>query len=134
MKELLSAVKTYFDNNSGSDFYTGLSGRLYHKRAPQGAAFPYCVFFLIDDVPQYWFADEEAEEALLQFSIFSDSNSATEVLNLYDYLKTLFDGCALTVSGYQHVSFDRDWMRYVEDPQDTTWQCDVHYRVLIKKS
>jgi len=80
---------------------------MYHNVAPQESTFPYCVYFSVADVDDLDFSDEH-EDFLIQFNIFSQNNSALEAGNLLKSLKSMFDNCDLTVTGWRHLQFQRD--------------------------
>jgi hypothetical protein len=107
MNSLFEAIYNHFSDTTGSGFYNDVSGRFYHNVAPQGATFPYCVYFSVADVDELDFTDER-EDFTLQFDIFSQNNSALEAGNLLESLKTMFDNCSLTVTGWRHLQFKRD--------------------------
>ena len=108
MNALFRAIWNRFATTTGSGFYNDVSGRMYLNKAPQTATFPYCVYFSVTDVNDLDFSDE-SEEFLIQFNIFSENNSATEAGNLLESLKTMFDNCSLTVTGWRHIGFQRNF-------------------------
>jgi len=67
MNYLFAAIITHYttDPLAASDL-TGM----YNTEAPQDAVFPYAVFSLISDVPEWTFS-EDFENVLIQFNIFS---------------------------------------------------------------
>ena len=87
-------------------FYLAIGGRLYLNVAPQGATFPYCVYFVYGDENNPDFSDDH-EEFEIQFNIFSQNNSALEAGTLLSSLKSMFDDAALTVSGWRHLEMER---------------------------
>ncbi len=103
MNNLLTAIMTKI---SGSAFSTDVGDRVYLDQAPDGCEFPYIVFFIISDVPANTFT-ESLEDILVQFSIFSASPGATEITTIYNDPKTLFDNCALIITGDTHISMIR---------------------------
>jgi hypothetical protein len=105
MDALLTAIMTKV---SGSALSTDVSGRIYLDQYPSSespATFPYCVFFIVSGVPHRTFT-ERYTNTLIQFSLFSSSQSAVEITNMYNDLKTLLDECSLTITGNTLV-----WMR-----------------------
>ncbi|MDD5169790.1 MAG: DUF3168 domain-containing protein [Syntrophales bacterium] len=102
MNNLLTALMTKI---SGSAFSSDVGGRVYLDQAPQGAEFPYCVFFVVTANPDRTFT-EHYTDALIQFSLFSASSGATEITTAYNDLVALLDECALTISGSKLV-----WMK-----------------------
>lgn len=135
MNALFKAIWDRFATTTDSGFYNDISGRMYHNVAPQGASFPYCVFFSIADTNELDFG-EEREDFLIQFNIFSKKNSAIEAGNLLESLKTMFDNCDLTVTNWRHVNFQRDFVIPNNDfTQDTPIQgYSVQYNALIEKT
>ena len=95
MKILTTALYGKF---AGSTLETAVNGRLFKGRAPEGAEYPYVVFFLVSDTPDWTFKNS-FEYALVQFSLFSSASSSGEVEDMYTYLKTLYDDCSLTLAG-----------------------------------
>ena len=77
------------------------------NKAEQGDPFPYCVYFSVSDIDELDFTDER-EDFTIQFNIFSQNNSALEAGNLLESLKTMFDDCTLTVTGWRHLNFQRN--------------------------
>jgi hypothetical protein len=107
MNALFQGIWNQFSATTASGFYNDVSGRMYHYKAPQQATFPYCVYFPVSDLDDVDFA-EEREELLIQFNIYSQNNSALEAGNLLESLKTMFDDCNLTVTGWNHIGFSRN--------------------------
>ena len=133
MKVLFSAIKTRFDATP-NDFYTAMGGRLYFYEAEQGATYPYCVYQMISDAPEYYFNDERFEDFLIQFSIFDNDQSAVGITDDYEALKTHFDDVSLSVTGYTNVVFEREGARLVRNPTDNVWQYSADYRVMCEKN
>jgi len=107
MNSLFQAVYNKFSATTTTGFYNDVSGRMYHNIAPQGAVFPYCVYFSVSDLDDLDFSDEQ-EDILLQFNVYSQNNSALEAGNLLESLKTMYDDCNLTVTGWRHLGFQRN--------------------------
>lgn len=104
MDNLLSAIIT---KTSGSAFASDVGGRIYLDHAPDNAEFPYCVFFIVSDVPNDTFKDK-IDDILIQFSLFSASSSAAEMADMYKDLKALFDDCSLTITGSTLIWMKRE--------------------------
>lgn len=102
MSALLTAI---FGKTAGSALSTTVGGRIYLDQAPAGTEFPYVVFFIVSATPDRTFT-ERYTDTLIQFSLFSSSESAVEITTMYSNLQSLFDECALTVTGSTLV-----WMR-----------------------
>jgi len=135
MNSLFAAIYNRFSSTTGSGFYNDVSGRMYLNHAPQEASFPYCVYFSVSDIDELDFG-EEREDFLLQFSIFSQNNSAYEAGTLLESLKTMFDDCSLTVTGWRHLQFQRGSV-YPNNDFDQVPPVvgySVDYDVLIEKT
>jgi len=107
MNALFQGLYNRFATTTGSGFYNDISGRLRPNKAEQGDPFPYCVYFSVSDIDELDFTDER-EDFTIQFNIFSQNNSALEAGNLLESLKTMFDDCTLTVTGWRHLNFQRN--------------------------
>lgn len=134
MKPLFEGIYNLFTAEPHNDFYNAVSGRLYLQEAPQGAAFPYAVYFLVSGIPEYWLSGPTFEEPIIQFSLFSDSESATEVTDLYTYLTALYDDCSLIVSGYSAIIFERQDYHLLRDSIDNIWHYVIEYRGILQGS
>lgn len=130
MNVLLSAIKTKFDGNAA---LKAAGKNLYLNDAPQNTSLPYVVMTLISDMPDDTFG-EYAENIRVQFSIFSNTRGSYEVGNIFELLKTCFDYCDLTVTGYAHVEMRRDNANLLRDPDDASWNYVVDYRIIIQKT
>ena len=84
---------------------TDVDGRIFYKEAPQNSQFPYCVYFIISGIQDKTFT-EHYTNTLIQFSLFSSSEGATEIATMYKDLKALFDECSMTITSNTLV-----WMR-----------------------
>jgi len=106
MNSLFQAIWNKFSANTTTGFYKDISGKMYLDSAPQGTQFPYCTYFSVDGQTEYDFSDENVD-FLLQFDIFTQSNSSIQAGQLLESLKTMFDDCSLTVTGWRHLDFKR---------------------------
>ncbi len=122
MNNLLTSLMTRITTGP-SALYSDVGGRVYLDRAPQGAEFPYIVFFIVSDVPEKTFT-EDYEDILIQFSLFSSSEGAAEITDMYADLKALFDECALTITGSTLVWMKRSnlttMVEEITTPEGTT--------------
>ena len=107
MNNLLQAIYGKFSNSA---FSSDVGGRIYLDQAPDGAEFPYCVFFIVTGNPDKTFT-EHYTDTLIQFSLFSASAGATEITTMYRDLKALFDECALTIPPTGTATDTLIWMR-----------------------
>ena len=139
MKNLATAITTKFTAAPGgvhNSFYTDIGGRFYRGRAPARTQYPYAVYLLpISDVPEKTFT-EDYENVLIQFSLFSDSSSSSEVEDMFTYLKALYDECSLTITGSTLVWMKRGNATLADEehttPSGTTkvWAYHIEYEIL----
>ena len=127
MKVLFDAIYAKFIATPHNDFYTDIGGRMYMTRAIQTAVYPYATYHLISDIPDYIFVNDY-ENCLIQFSIF-DTN---EVEKYFTDLKTLYDWCTLSVTGYNHIYMKRENSRLLHD--GVAWCRSVDYRIFLEKA
>lgn len=135
MKELFTGLHSKFTALSGglhNAAHIALSGRLYNTVAPQGSAYPYAVFQLVSGAPDWTFT-EDFESALIQISIFDNGTSSGTVCDIYSAINDLFDNCALSVSGYDHIYMWRESNQLIRDEEEGTWQYIVQYRIYLEE-
>lgn len=127
MTDLFNALYTAYE---ASGLASPLSA-FHNTLAPEDAVFPYGVFSLISNVPDWTFT-ENLENCLIQINLFSNTVKATEVCALFTLLKTTFDFLDLTIANYETISMIREnaILTKVED----VWQYNILYRVLLGKS
>ena len=135
MNVLYTGITSLFTGATGHAYYTAIGGRQYLKKAPQGATFPYCVYFPVSSIADRSFTTME-EEYLIQFNIFSRKNSASEAGTILAALFTRYDYCTLTVAGYNFISMQRDFTVPNDDfSQDAPiYGYSVQYTTIIEKS
>ena len=126
MQDLFTAIMIRYAAASLSASLTGL----WNTQAPQDVVFPYGVFQLISDVPDWTFS-ENIEDILLQFNLFSDTSDPVEICDLFELLKTAFDFLELSIANYETVSMIRENAILTRDDY---WQYNVTYRILLGKS
>jgi len=129
MKALLQGI---ISEISGTDFATNIGSRLFLAEAPPDSTMPYCVYNVISEMPDEYFSGADLEEITLSFSIFSEDESAIEANDLFENLKTCFDNCDLSVTGYTHVYMWRDISSLIRDPESNVWQYNVDYEVMVQ--
>ena len=95
MNNLLAAIMT---KCAWSALSTDVGGRIFLDEAPEGSTFPYVIFRIIASGQQDTFKDE-IEDTLVQFSIYSISESAAEITAIYADLMALFDWQSITITG-----------------------------------
>jgi len=133
MKNFTTALMTKFNSTTGgvhNNFYNSVSGKLYKERAEQDSALPYAVYHIISSVPD-WSFNSDFEDIRIQFDLFSDKNSSSEIEDMYTYLRELFDWCTFTVTNQDLVYMRRALARLVKDPVDDVWMYTVDYEIKL---
>jgi hypothetical protein len=111
MNNLFTAI---YGKLSGSTLSTYIGGRLFNDEAPENTEFPYMVFKLISDIPEYP-GGKIMENVRIQFSIFSISSSVLEITTALSYLQSLYDDCSLTITSNTLVYFIRGMLTTMYD-------------------
>ena len=129
MVDLLKAIMDKYDGDT--DLKTALSGGLYHLEAKQEVTFPYGVFYLVSDVPNWTFTSN-MEEVVIHFNLFSKANSVTEIGDLFTKLKACFDWITLSIDNYTSIFFKRELSELMK--LDGVFQYAVSYRIMLEES
>ena len=105
---------------------------LYNDRVPVNAPFPYCVFGLHVDNFDDTMTDN-FDLATVYFNVYSQTSGAA-AMDLVTGVKAIYDGAALTVTGYDPLYMLRDSILPVHDFSDDTpvWGWAIHYDVLLE--
>jgi len=136
LKNLSTAIYTL--TSASGAFWTSIGGRFYKAVAPSGAVYPYVVYSMIYDNNEGTF-QEDIEDCLFQFSIFSSDNSSLEVENLYTAMKAVFDKCQLSITGNTALHMLRNSATLIQDelenPNGTgwVWHYAVDYNIMMQK-
>ena len=129
------AIMTLFNSTSGTPtpvhnpLWLAINGALYNEEAPEQKANPYVVFHELSSKPEYTFSTS-FEDTLMQFNIYSDT--VTELDSVYEKLKTLFDMCQLSITGYTLVFMVRQQSRRMHI--ENYWQRIVEYKMYMEKN
>ena len=103
MKNLTTAI---YGKLSGSALSAHIANRLYKLYAPEGSQYPYAVYFVVNDIPEYP-GGKTIEKFDIQFSLFSSLASSTEIESMLTDLRTLYDDVVLTIDDYLPIYFIR---------------------------
>jgi hypothetical protein len=130
MKLLKQGIYTKF---VGSALAGAVTNRLYYARAPQGSSFPYIIYNIVSTSDDWDFTSSFMEFEV-QFSIFSSTDLSVETVATA--LRTLYDHCTLTVTGwtflYMQPNFAAENNSVGDDPP--TFGRTISYEVLIEKA
>ena len=140
MRLLTTALYTYTVADAvASGFMTSIGSRFYDTEAPQGATFPYCVYLIVTDTPE-WTWSEDFEDVLIQFSIFSATRSSLEADDIYTKLDDLYHKCSLGSidGGKQFIWMWRNILTRMKDEITTkrgtvgVWHLAVDFNVFYE--
>lgn len=137
MKTFLQSINAKITATSGTpavhnSFYNSISGRYYFNHAPQDSSYPLCVSYLIN-VNHDWVFKTDLENIILQFSIYSSNPSSSEICDVYEYLKLLFDDTTLTVTNYTFVKMIRDFQNLSWLDDVGIWRYVIQYNIQLSK-
>lgn len=128
MTDLFNAFYTYYLTTTLASSLQGFHNTL----APESAVYPYGVFQLIGDSPD-WTYTEDTEEISLQVNLFSNTVDATEVCALFELLKTAFDKQDISIDNYVWISCIR-LPGTILTQVEKVWQYNVTYEILLGKN
>ena len=132
MKQLFTGIYNKFTTGAPA-IYTNLGGRLRLHEAKQGETFPYCVYFLIGTSPDFYFGEQKLFSTIVQFSLFTEERSASNIGTYYDNLIALYDESILTVADYSFLRMERTWDYLIRDAPEGVWQWSLQYRITMEK-
>lgn len=135
MQVLFEGIYDEFTGSTGAgSLYVELGGRLHFTEAPQGSAYPYGVYHLISNVPSWIFGTDEntMENYIIQFNLYSEKNSSTDINTAFLALTTLYDWCDLDVDGYSHIYMKREINNLTRE--NDIWNYFVQYRIEVQKN
>lgn len=119
-----------YDRYLSSAFATKIS-ELYNTQADSEAVFPYSVFSLVSDVPEWTFT-EEFENCLIQFNTFSEQSSSQEVFDIVATMNAVYEFFDLVITGFVTVFFQKEVSNLLR--VEHIWQHNVSYRILFQTS
>ena len=128
MNALLTAI---FNRFSGSDFSADIGGRMYSRYAPQGVAFPYAVVSIPFGLSDWMFV-ERFDDVDVQFNLFSQNTSETEIGTMLTNLRARYDDTTLTVAGYTFLYMQHERSLALSDPELNIRQYSVFYNILLQ--
>lgn len=144
MKIFYKALMSKFNAliaGANNEFYTAIGGRLFQEEAPEGTIYPYAVFKHINNNQIDTFKNK-MDNIIIQFSIFSEKSSSTEIHDAMTHLKALFDDCRLSISNGSLIYFYRlnDGLQrekneiVTESGIQRIWHFHCDYNVVFERS
>jgi len=132
MQVLFEGIYEEFTGSTGAgSLYVELGGRLHFTEAPQGQTYPYGVYHLISDVPS-WTFDADMENYLIQFNLYSEKSSSTNINTAFLALTNLYDWCKLDIDGYSHIYMKREMSLLTRE--SGIWNYMIQYRAETQKN
>ena len=130
MKVFLDGLYTKL--TTSNTFSTAVGGRIYFSEAPQNVDFPFCVFSLVDNTPDWTFSSN-IENFIMQISLYSSSRSDAEIQDMYTKLVALmnYKESTFSVTGYSFIFLKRVF-RNGPTRIDDVWNCDVRYEMEVE--
>ena len=119
-----------WDKYDGSALESEING-MHFTEAPQGQTYPYGVYHLISGVPS-WTFDADMENYIVQFNLYSEKNSSTDINTAFTVLTTLYDWCDLDVDGYSHIYMKREMSNLTRESD--IWNYFIQYRLEVQKN
>ena len=121
--------------NTSAELMAALDGGMFLLEYPQQYndkdIYPYCIFFPVSDVTEYTFT-EVADNVVIQFSIYDNSDGAASIMDAGDILKSVYDFASLTVTGYNHICMMQEFSDLYKE--DGFWHYVITYRLEIQKA
>ena len=127
MQVLFESIWNKYNGSSG--LKATIEG-MYFTEAPQGQTYPYGVYHLITNVPS-WTFDADMENYIIQFNLFDDDSSSTDINTAFKALTGLYDWCDLDTSGYSNIYMKREISNLTRESD--VWNYFVQYRIEIQK-
>lgn len=137
----MNALTTAIYNRSqiASNYKTSIGGRQYSFKA-QSAIYPYVVFLILNEKPEFLLGANTITSSNFEnihciFNIHSNNvGSSNEVGTILENLKTHYDDCTLTISGYNNIVMERTNVLgpyWSEEPPE--WVIQVEYKLILQK-
>ena len=127
MQVLFTGIYSKFNGNAA--LKAAVTG-MYFNKAIQTAIMPYIVYHKISGRPDYTFT-EDMENTLIQFNIYDSNSSSVTVNDIFEKLKTCYDWCPLTVTGWDSIYMKREFDDLTQE--NDVWRYLVQYRLEIQK-
>ena len=132
MVNLLTAIVNKFEALPANTLHTALGGRLYFQQASQVTTYPYGVYNVVTNNPDYYFKGND-EDVIIDFHFYSQKPPVQELTGIYTACKSLFDDCKLTITGYTHYIFERGTTQWFPDIEEGTNEVVVEYSIKMEK-
>lgn len=140
MKALATAL--YTRSQVAGSFKTSIGDRFYLSKTPQSPTYPHVVYHILNADPEYYMGSQSIsshnfEEIMISMNIHSKpaNESSSEAGDILGYLKTQFDDCDLTVSGWNDIEMERtNVLGPFWNDEILEWVYSIEYRITLQKS
>ncbi|MCK5601958.1 hypothetical protein KAR91_08820 [Candidatus Pacearchaeota archaeon] len=133
MKNLFESIYAHYLTDPLSSSLTDL----YNTEADDDSVYPYAVFSMISNVADFTF-EEDFEDVLIQFNLYSDTSSVEEISDLFELLKgdtslgEGFDFKDLNITDYGAVSLVRQNATLIKE--EKIWGYSIVYEFKLEKT
>ncbi len=115
--------------------WTVFDPKTYQIKAPQPSTVPYVCFGEETDAPMGTFNSQMAMESLTYWVNCFSGISPSDVAEIADEVMTALDDVTLTVSGYNHMKCEREFIGSVTwDAETNIYQVPLRYRIWLDKA
>ena len=116
---------------ANSTLWNSVNGRMKHGRPAPGWSFPY-ILYSFPGLPQanvFKASSPVVASISIYFDVFSDNDFyAAEAGLIASYLKAVFDGASLTMTGYQGTVIDRVSDNPTQEDDTGLWHAQLGYQ------
>ncbi len=100
------------------------------------AALPYVVFTIVSNYPEWGMGSvapqQRTENALVQFSIFSETANTDEAWSIYNAIRPLLDFGSLSIVGYTLLSCERVTGPNLVREDNTAWHIQADWMMVMQ--
>ena len=135
---LADLLETAVYNTAVADsaLWNSVSGKFKHGRPLDTWTTPY-VLYSFPNLPATNVYAEDAPVATaltIYFDVFSSSNYFTEAKTIGSYIRDVFDGASLTMTGYQGMTVKLGAERPIDEEETGLWHFQISYKGTACKS
>jgi len=129
----INALNTGIYNALNVADVTDLVTGIYHRKAPQGTAYPYVCYWIVTGSNEDTFS-EWRDETLCQIDIWSDSNSAKECGDISKQITEEMDEAGLEVGASAYFCQRQGPPRLLYEDENKRFHMILEYRIKVETS
>ena len=132
-------TKEIYEKLAGTSLEGYIADRLYKGRSIESSEYPFVEFAVVDGNPEYTMS-ENFEDVTIQFDIFSATNSADEVEDIFTALTDLYDNAVLTPTSETGIYMWRSNFNLISEEHTVrvatqqVWHYSIDYNILIQRT